>query len=91
VAHELIVGPIPEDREIDHLCRVRNCVNPEHLEIVTKGENLRRGWEARRALVIECRRGHPFNDENTYLPPRGGRECRTCRREVLRRFRAGKP
>lgn len=46
-AYELVVGPIPTGLELDHLCRVRNCVNPAHLEPVTHAENLRRGREAR--------------------------------------------
>lgn len=41
-------GPIPTGLDLDHLCRVRACVNPEHLEPVTRGENLRRGTQARR-------------------------------------------
>lgn len=46
VAYELLVGPIPEGLELDHLCRVRRCVNPEHLEPVTHAENVRRAQEA---------------------------------------------
>lgn len=48
VMYEALVGPIPDGLFIDHLCRVHNCVNPEHLEPVTHGENVRRGYEARR-------------------------------------------
>ena len=44
--HELLVGPIPEGMTIDHLCRVKSCVNPEHMEIVTRGENTRRAMQA---------------------------------------------
>lgn len=47
VAYELAVGPIPEGLDLDHLCRVRNCVNPTHLEPVTRGENVRRAHRAR--------------------------------------------
>lgn len=47
-AYELVVGPIPEGLDIDHLCRVRLCCNPAHLEPVTRSENLYRGWAARK-------------------------------------------
>ncbi len=47
VMYELLVGPIPEGLTLDHLCRVRHCVNPEHLEPVTLAENVRRGWRSR--------------------------------------------
>lgn len=54
VAYELLVGPVPEGLDLDHLCRVRRCVNPEHLEPVTRQENLRRSpdvgkWSRRAA------------------------------------------
>lgn len=57
IAYELFVGPIPEGLQIDHLCRVRRCVNPEHLEPVTQLENVRRGiW----AQATHCKYGHPI-------------------------------
>lgn len=73
-------GPIPPDLEVDHLCRVRHCVNPEHMELVTRRENIARGncsW-----AIIErtgaCQRGHPW-PENMYVNPNSGvRECRAC-------------
>ena len=82
-AYERWVGPIPEGLTIDHLCRVRHCVNPDHLEAVTNRENILRGETiaAAYAARTHCLQGHPYDEENTYVPPRGGRrECRTCRR-----------
>ena len=75
-AYELLVGPIPEGMLLDHLCRVRNCVNPDHLEPVTIAENTRRGFAVRSA----CQRGHLMTDDNTYSPPSRpqARYCREC-------------
>jgi hypothetical protein len=47
VVYEREVGPIPEGKELDHLCRVKACVNPDHLEAVTKSENAKRGLTGR--------------------------------------------
>lgn len=90
-AYELLVGPIPEGLELDHLCRVRKCVNPAHLEPVTHAENIRRGYEAGAAeghLKSHCVNGHAYMGENVLItgtPPR--RVCRSCRRETARRLR----
>ncbi|MDQ3573658.1 MAG: HNH endonuclease [Actinomycetota bacterium] len=67
-AYEHIVGAIPDGLELDHLCRVRNCVNPAHLEPVTFRENQRRAWKS------HCLRGHEFTDENTHWV----RVCKAC-------------
>lgn len=79
VAYELFVGPIPEGLTIDHLCRVRHCVNPAHLEPVTRGENTLRGNGACavNARKTHCKRGHLLDGDNVRLRPTG-RECRAC-------------
>lgn len=71
VAYELFIGPIPDGLPLDHLCRIRRCVNPRHLEPVTQLENMRR---TRRT---HCRQGHPLTPENT-LHSLGHRRCRRC-------------
>jgi hypothetical protein len=82
VSYEMFVGPIPDGLEIDHLCRVRTCVNPDHLEAVTHHENLMRseGITAQAARQQQCVNGHSFTPENIYQPPKGGRECLICKR-----------
>lgn len=87
-AYELLVGAIPEGLVIDHLCRVRHCVNPEHLEPVTDRENILRGesFTARFARSTHCVNGHEFNSENTYRRPTGGRACRRCRNAACLRY-----
>lgn len=77
VAYELTVGQIPDGLEIDHLCRVRCCVNPTHMEPVTRAENARRA----RAAITHCPAGHEYDETNTYVYPSGARGCRTCRKE----------
>ena len=90
VSYETFVGPIPDGLHLDHLCRVRDCVNPQHLEPVTCQENILRSpftEGARNAAKTECAQGHPFDDANTYRY-RGLRICRTCAREYRRRLRS---
>jgi hypothetical protein len=83
VAYQVWVGPIPDGLQIDHLCGVRNCIEPTHLEAVTHRENLLRSGNfiARNAWATHCIHGHEFTPENTKVRDKGHRECRTCRRD----------
>lgn len=81
LAYRLWVGPIPKGLEIDHLCGVRDCCNPDHLEAVTHAENVRRGRAGRpQAARIHCPQGHEYTDDNTYTH-NGKRQCKTCNLE----------
>lgn len=79
-AYEHICGPVPAGLQLDHLCRIRRCVNPAHLEPVTQRENLLRGatLPARNARKTHCIHGHPFDEINTLVASSGARRCRTC-------------
>lgn len=77
VSYAEFVGPIPDGLQLDHLCRVHNCLNPEHLEPVTAAENTRRGL-ASRGFETHCRAGHEYTETSSYLNAYGRRQCRTC-------------
>lgn len=80
--YELLVGPIPPERELDHLCRNRSCVNPAHLEPVSHRENTLRSPTSPTAVnarKTHCIHGHEFTPANTYVQTGGGRGCRACR------------
>lgn len=88
LSYELLVGPIPDGMELDHLCRVRDCVRPDHLEPVSHAENVRRGLapdalRRRRAETTHCPQGHPYAGDNLhiYTDKRDyeHRVCRACR------------
>lgn len=85
-AYLLYKGELPEF--LDHLCRNRGCVNPDHLEGVTKRENILRGVgiTAKQARQTHCKRGHEFNEINTYKK-KDGRECRTCHNMRSKNYR----
>lgn len=80
-------GPIPDGLVIDHMCRVRSCVNPAHLRAVTQRVNVMSGDTivAAEAARTVCRNGHPLTDENVRMTPEGWRECLPCTRARWRR------
>jgi hypothetical protein len=89
VAYELFVGPIDDGMEIDHLCKNRGCVNPEHLEQVSRHENIARSDAGKHQREkLSCPQGHPYSGDNLYLTPDGKRVCRICQRAAVRRYRA---
>lgn len=87
-SYELLVGPVPDGLNLDHLCRVRHCVNPTHLEAVTPQVNVLRGAGlcAENARKTHCVKGHEFTPENIYRKAEGGRECLRCKRDLCREY-----
>lgn len=80
--------PIPAALTIDHLCRVRHCVNPAHLDVVTRGVNVRRGetTAARHAETMVCPYGHAYDTANTVWKADGSRGCGVCMRRRSRAY-----
>jgi len=85
IAYEFALGPIPDGLTLDHLCRNTICCNPAHLEPVTLRVNTLRGTSpiADNARKTHCKNGHPFDEANTYNPPKQPthRHCRICQNE----------
>ena len=88
-AYKLLIGPIPSGLTIDHLCRNPACVRPDHLQLVTIQENIRRGncVQAVNARKTHCIRGHPFDEQSSCVRPKQ-RVCRTCKSQNQRRRRS---
>jgi len=96
-AYESMVAQVPVGLVIDHVCRNRACVNPDHMDVVPQAINVRRGFAgyvtgALNAAKTHCPEGHPYTAENTLTDKRGCRSCRECSRfrcrEAQRRRRA---
>jgi len=80
-AYETLVGPIPEGLQIDHLCKVTSCVNPEHMEAVTGEVNVARSncTSAVNSRKTHCKYGHELSGSNLYIrPDNGKRQCKAC-------------
>lgn len=98
VAYTMVNGPIPDGLTINHLCGVKRCVRPEHLEAVTLAENNAHAratgltpypvQAAANAAKTHCPAGHPYAGANLYVDIRGDRYCRICKRECDRRSAA---
>lgn len=99
LAYEALVGHIPDGMTIDHLCRNKECINPQHMEVVTRGENARRAnlgnkylvgkRNGFKGLVGDCKHGHPLNKWG-YIDSQNKRRCRLCRRIDKRNQKARK-
>jgi hypothetical protein len=87
--YEFKRGPVPKGLQLDHLCRIRHCVNLDHLEPVTQKENILRGEgaSAQHARQTHCKRGHLLDVKNTYLTKNGHRKCRMCANLDIKRNR----
>ncbi|MGA4541309.1 HNH endonuclease signature motif containing protein [Uniformispora flossi] len=93
VAYELFVGPIPDGLQIDHVCRVRPCVNPEHLEPVTHEENYRRGNGVFGPPPFErCRSGrHLMSQTRVFRGIKNPRpRCGVCEQERIQSYKSKK-
>jgi hypothetical protein len=87
-AYEHVFGPVPDGLELDHLCRVRHCANPWHVEPVTHAENVARGRQGNGAG--RCRAGrHQWTSDNIYVEGDGIQRCRPCRQEWERQQSEG--
>lgn len=91
-AWEVLRGPVPDGLVIDHLCRRPACMNPAHMELVTRGENVMRGvgFAARNGRKTHCANGHEFTPENTEQKidkkGRTSRACVVCRVAAQKRY-----
>ena len=77
--YKQMIGEVPIGLQLDHLCRNRKCVNPDHLEVVTPKTNINRGICSNR-IKTHCPQGHPYTEVNTYHHPQGWRICKICQK-----------
>lgn len=86
-AFEILVGPIDAHLQLDHLCRIRDCVNPSHLEPVSARENTRRGFgpSGNNMRKTHCASGHALSGENLRIMKDGERRCVACQRVMTNR------
>lgn len=89
-SYEHFKGTIPDGLELDHLCRVTSCVNPDHLEAVTGRVNTLRGTgpTAKNAVKLVCDSGHPYTLKSTHIRAEGWRVCRICQAQGKAKRRA---
>lgn len=89
LSYELFVSPIPEGKELDHLCRLPACICPWHLEAVTHQVNVLRGFStaAIHARKTRCINGHELSGQNVWINSKNSRVCLTCRRNRDAKFR----
>ena len=94
VVYETLVGPIPNGLVLDHLCEIKDCVNPMHVEPVTDSENLHRSGITNNSInraKTHCIKGHEFTRENTIIARNGTkRVCRTCQLAAMAAYRERK-
>jgi len=95
LAYTMFVGAVPENKDLDHLCRNPSCVNPQHLEPVSHRTNVLRGASplARYALLTQCSKGHELSGDNLRIrirPGNIGRECIQCNKDRLKAWHRAK-
>jgi len=92
IVYEMFAGPVPEGLDLDHLCRVRHCAAPSHLEAVTPRVNNMRSTSPSAINITKthCAKGHEFDLINTSFTPSGRRACRICMRGFSAKHRARK-
>lgn len=92
VSWELKFGPIPKGMDLHHRCEHPRCVNPDHLELLTRKAHLRlgRSFAAKNAAMTHCKRGHEFTPSNTRVNKSGSRCCRTCERNRMASVRSNR-